>query len=181
MSQFSFTCCYARMKLVSLIPFLYPEACLAFLGSKESSAMWLCCSIEGRGAGEAKQQERAGREGSLSCQLPALGKWSLEGPGTRAPPARGRWWRFLPASSIESTTEGRECCCLHRMAARKKPCAQVLATQVQGLPLLTSTFNAVFAGAHPSLAALSCQVRSSGSSSAMQHPPKVSPCLFFSL
>lgn len=57
MSQFSFTCNYTRMKLVSITPLLYPEACLAFLGNKESSSTWLCCSIKGRGAGEAKQQE----------------------------------------------------------------------------------------------------------------------------
>lgn len=39
MSQFSFNCNYARMKLVSIIPLLYSEACLAFLGNKESSSM----------------------------------------------------------------------------------------------------------------------------------------------
>lgn len=56
-SQFSFTCNYSRVNLVSIIPLLYPEACLAFLGNEGISAMWLCCFIKGRGVGEAKQQE----------------------------------------------------------------------------------------------------------------------------
>lgn len=96
--------------------------------------MWPCCSSKGsdvapgRGAGEAKEQDRA------FYRLPAAA-WVARGASWgEAGPLRGHEHRpllpmadgegFPPARSIRSSSEERACCCLPSAASGRKTVPQ---------------------------------------------------------
>lgn len=59
--------------------------------------------------------------GSLSCQLPALGKWVPRGALNKGPSCL---WQMVKAPASQQHWEhhwSEECCCLHSRAGRKNP------------------------------------------------------------